>query len=157
MIYNIHILFYAYIVCGNYLWMIFSWFMLNRILGLGLEDTKNKMRTVYVSVNINTPHIKGKIKGYLRKSFLKELKKEFGDGITFEKIIEIEKVAPLTVHERLRRYRIFKGYTQQELGRKVKVSEQFICDLEKGIEPISVKMAIKFAKIFKTTYTFFYE
>lgn len=107
-------------------------------------------------VNIKAPHINGTIEGIMSPQFIKQLKKEFGDLVSVEETPPPKREHDLGAPERLLRYRKMRGFTQRELGDKIKVSRQYICDLEKGERPFSLKTAMKLAKVFKTKYDSFY-
>ena len=51
--------------------------------------------------------------------------------------------------------RLREGYTQQEFGKILGISQTNICVMENGRRPISKKMAQKLAAIFKVKYQLF--
>lgn len=60
-----------------------------------------------------------------------------------------QEVGPTTIGRLLRHYRDSLELTQPEMGKKLGITKQHICDLEKGRRLISVEMAAKIAKRLK--------
>ena len=58
----------------------------------------------------------------------------------------IKEIGPLTFGMFLNAARTSLGLTQAEMGRKFNVSKTVICDIEKGRQLVSPKMALKIAK-----------
>jgi DNA-binding XRE family transcriptional regulator len=114
---------------------------------------------------VKTPHIKIHIEGTIPPCLITLLKKEYGksvrlvgDADTDEEFIDVFQTdwfrrtkARLTPGKNLRIYRQNSNLTQSQLGKLIAMPKQYISNMENGIRPISKKMAITLAKIFKTS------
>ncbi len=108
---------------------------------------------------VKTPRTNIRIEGDVPKSLLTLLKKEYGKDLKVKEEEEyvnlfetdfyknIEK--NLTPGFTVRTYRQNIQMTQKELGKKVRVSRAFICDIEHERRCISKEMAKKFSALFK--------
>ena len=116
-------------------------------------------------VVVNQPLINDfRIEGTLSKTFLDNLRKEFGDDMRIVKQDEDEgwvnvddldwfkeAVAKEPPGSNLRFYRKLVGMTQKELAEKLGVTKQHISDMENGRRAISKKTAKELAKLFKVS------
>jgi DNA-binding XRE family transcriptional regulator len=113
-------------------------------------------------VVVKTPHIKIEIKGRISKRLLNVLKEEYGSDVQLVSDEEDEKrdifetdwykdiKDKLTPGRNMRLYRLNRGITQKELGDLLGgIPRQHISNMEKGIRPISKKVALKLSSIFK--------
>jgi DNA-binding XRE family transcriptional regulator len=111
---------------------------------------------------VKTPHIKIEIKGKISKRLLDVLKEEYGSEVQLVPDEEDEKLdifetdwykdikKNLTPGKNMRIYRLNRGMTQKDLGDLLGgIPRQHISNMEKGIRPISKKMALKLSSIFK--------
>jgi DNA-binding XRE family transcriptional regulator len=111
---------------------------------------------------VKTPHIKIVIKGKISKRLLNVLKEEYGSDVQLVPDEEDEKLdifetdwykdikEKLTPGKNMRIYRLNHGMTQKDLGYLLgDVPRQHISNMEKGIRPISKKVALKLSSIFK--------
>ena len=55
---------------------------------------------------------------------------------------------PLTFGAAVEGLRVGEGYSQVAFAKKLKVSRQYLCDVEKGRRPVSPEQAARFAKVF---------
>src|ERR1700691_699008 len=55
---------------------------------------------------------------------------------------------PLTFGAAVEGLRVGEGLTQVAFARKLRVSRQYLCDVEKGRRPVSPEQAARFAKAF---------
>ena len=113
-------------------------------------------------VVVNQPHINDfRIEGTLSKSFLDNLRKEFGDSMQVVKQDEDEEwanvddlawfreaVAKETPGSNLRFYRKLAGMTQKELAEKLGIAKQHVSNMERNERAISRKTAKELARIF---------
>ena len=113
---------------------------------------------------VKTPHIKIEIKGKISKRLLNVLKEEYGSDVQLVPDEEDEKFdifetdwykenkEKLTPGKNMRIYRQNRGMTQRDLGDLLGgIARQHISNMEKGIRPISKKVALKLSNIFKTS------
>lgn len=113
---------------------------------------------------VKTPRIKIEIKGKISKRLLDVLKEEFGSEVQIIPDEEDEKLdifetewyknikEKLTPGKNMRIYRQDRGMTQKELGQLLGgIPRQHISNIERGIRPISKKVALKLSKIFNTS------
>ncbi len=113
---------------------------------------------------VETPHIKIEIKGKISKRLLNVLKEEYGSDVQLVPDEEDEKFdifetdwykenkEKLTPGKNMRIYRQNRGMTQKDLGDLLGgIPRQHISNMEKGIRPISKKVALKLSNIFKTS------
>jgi len=113
---------------------------------------------------VKTPRIKIEIKGKISKRLLDVLKEEFGSEVQIIPDEEDEKLdifetewyknikEKLTPGRNMRIYRQDRGMTQKELGELLGgIPRQHISNIERGIRPISKKVALKLSKIFNTS------
>ena len=111
---------------------------------------------------VKTPHIKIEIKGKISKRLLNVLKEEYGSDVKLVPDEEDENIdifesdwykeinGKLTPGKNMRIYRLNRGMTQKALGDLLGgIPRQHISNMEKGIRPISKKMAMKLSSIFK--------
>jgi DNA-binding XRE family transcriptional regulator len=111
---------------------------------------------------VKTPHIRIEIKGKISKRLLKVLKEEYGSDVQLVPDEEDEKIdiletdwykdikRKLTPGKNMRLYRLNRGMTQKDLGALLGgIPRQHISNMEKGIRPISKKVALKLSSIFK--------
>jgi DNA-binding XRE family transcriptional regulator len=110
---------------------------------------------------VKTPHIKIKIQGRISNRLLSVLKEEYGPEVRVISEADDEKVnvfetdwykrikRRMSPGQNLRVYRQNKGMTQIELGKRLGgLPRQNISNMEKGLRPISKKMALKLAELF---------
>lgn len=116
-------------------------------------------------VVVNQPLINDfKIEGILSKTFLDNLRKEFGDYMQIvskdedEEWVNVddldwfnEAVGKETPGSNLRFYRKLVGMTQKELAEKLGISKQHISDMERDKRAISKKTAKELGKLFKVS------
>ena len=113
---------------------------------------------------VKTPHIKIEIKGTISKRLLDILKEEYGSDVQLIPDEEDEKLdvfetdwykgtkEKLTPGKNMRIYRQNRGMTQKNLGDLLGgIPRQHVSNMEKGIRPISKKVALKLSNIFKTS------
>ena len=111
---------------------------------------------------VKTPHIKIEIKGKISKRLLNVLKEEYGSDVQLVPDEEDEKFdifetdwykdikEKLTPGKNMRIYRLNRGLTQTDLGDLLGgIPRQHISNMEKGIRPISKKVALKLSNTFK--------
>lgn len=111
---------------------------------------------------VKTPHIKIEIKGKISKRLLNVLKEEYGSDVQLVPDEEDEKLdifetdwykdikEKLTPGKNMRIYRLNRGMTQKDLGDLLGgIPRQHISNMEKGIRPISKKVALKLSSVFK--------
>jgi transcriptional regulator with XRE-family HTH domain len=55
---------------------------------------------------------------------------------------------PLTFGMAVEALRVGEELSQAEFARKLRISRQYLCDVEKGRRPVSLEQAAKFAKAF---------
>lgn len=111
-------------------------------------------------VHVKTHHIKIDIVGDIPESILKAVKKEFGknaeitnDDNEFVVADETEwykeTMENMTPSRAMKAYRMSRGMTQIELGKKLGgIPRQHISNMEKGIRKINVELAKKLAELF---------
>ena len=116
-------------------------------------------------VTVKTARIFIKIEGVISGNLLSVLRDEYGRKLIVRSMWEMEPMqdvlmAPLyeldpnemSPGDYLRRYRIDKRLTQEELGRRLGgIPRQNISNMEKGRRPISRMMAIRLARFFDVT------
>ena len=113
---------------------------------------------------VKTPHIKIEIKGKISKRLLKVLKEEYGSDVQLVPDEDDEKIdifetewykdikEKLTPGKNMRLYRLNRGMTQKDLGDVLGgIPRQHISNMEKGIRPISKKVALKLSSSFKVS------
>ena len=111
---------------------------------------------------VKTPHIKIEIEGKISKRLLKVLREEYGSEVQLVPDDEDEKIdifetdwyknikEKLTPGKNMRLYRLNRGMTQKDLGDLLGgIPRQHISNMEKGIRPISKKVALKLSSVFK--------
>jgi DNA-binding XRE family transcriptional regulator len=114
-----------------------------------------------MQVHVKTPHIKIEIKGDISKKHLSLLRKEYGNNV---KLITDDAVdvfetdwyknikSNMTPGQNLKIYRINRGLTQEQLGELLDgIPKQHISNMENGKRAISLKMAKRLSKLFKTS------
>ena len=117
---------------------------------------------------VKTPHTEIVIKGILSDKVLKVLEKEYGDAFQIidngkDADIDIFQTdwyrsvkASMTPGDYLRAHRERLQLTQAELGKQLGgIARQHISNMERGVRPISLKMAKIMAKMFKTDFSIF--
>ena len=117
-----------------------------------------------MQVHVKTPHIKIDIKGEISKQHLSLLKKEYGKNLHLiknddEEYVDVFKTdwykkinSQITPGNNLKIYRMNRGITQEQLGKLLgDIPKQHISNMENGKRAISLKMAKKLSKIFKTS------
>ena len=110
---------------------------------------------------VKMPHIKIKIEGRISNRLLSVLKEEYGPEVKVVSEADDEKMnifetdwykrikGRMNPGQNLRVYRENKGMTQIELGKLLGgLPRQNISNMEKGLRPISKKMALKLAELF---------
>ncbi len=109
---------------------------------------------------VKTPHINLKIEGKLSIFMQEALKKEYGKKLVLKEMQEDDSVdffqtslakkleKKSTPGSCLKIYRENLKLTQQELGKKVKTSKNYISDMENGYRKISKEKAKLFGKLF---------
>jgi DNA-binding XRE family transcriptional regulator len=114
-------------------------------------------------VHVKTPHIKIDIEGEIPESILAIVKKEYGkkakiddDDNQYEVATETEWYKELKSKMKpgdyMKGYRISRGMTQVELGKKLgSIPRQHISNMEKGIRKINIELAKKLAEIFEVS------
>ena len=113
---------------------------------------------------VKTPHIKIKIQGKISSRLLSVLKEEYGPEVKIVSEADDEKMnvfetdwykrikRRMSPGQNLRIYRQNKGMTQVELGKLLGgLPRQNISNTEKGLRPISKKMALKLAELFNVS------
>ena len=113
---------------------------------------------------VKTPYIKIEIKGKISKRLLNVLKEEYGSDVQLVPDEDDEKIdifetewykdikEKLTPGKNMRLYRLNRGMTQKDLGDVLGgIPRQHISNMEKGIRPISKKVALKLSSIFKVS------
>jgi plasmid maintenance system antidote protein VapI len=114
-----------------------------------------------MQVVVKTPHTEIVIKGMISDRIINFLQKEFGNSFEI-----IDDDAPVNIFETdwykatksnmkpgdfIRAYRSKKGWTQKELGANLGgIPRQHVSNMERGIRPVSVKMAQKLSILFDT-------
>ena len=110
---------------------------------------------------VKTPHTKIKIQGRISNRLLYVLKEEYGPEVKVIFEADDEKMdvfetdwykrikARMSPGQNLRIYRQNRGMTQMELGKLLGgLPRQNISNMEKGLRPISKKMALKLTELF---------
>jgi len=113
---------------------------------------------------VKTPRIELQIKGEISPRLISVLEKEFGTDLRLEEEQDDEIVnifetdwytqikSSMTPGDTLKIYRENYGWTQVQLGEKLDgIPRQHVSNMERGIRPISKKMAQKLAQIFKVS------
>ena len=113
---------------------------------------------------VKTPRIELQIKGEISPKLISVLEEEFGPDLLLEEerddaVVNIFETdwyrqikSSMTPGDNLRIYRENQGWTQAQLGEKLEgIPRQHISNMERGIRPISKKMARKLAQIFKVS------
>jgi DNA-binding XRE family transcriptional regulator len=116
-----------------------------------------------MQLHVKTPHIKIDIKGEISKQHLSLLKKEYGKNLHLikndDEYVDVFKTdwykkinSQMTPGNNLKIYRMNRGITQEQLGKLLgDFPKQHISNMENGKRAISLKMAKKLSKIFKTS------
>jgi len=113
---------------------------------------------------VKTPRTRIEIKGHIPKRILQALKEQYGAKVQLVLEDDNEKMdvfetewykrikARISPGDNLRIYRQNVGMTLQQVGELLGgVPRQHISNMEKGIRPISKKVALKLAAIFKVS------
>ncbi len=108
---------------------------------------------------VKTPHINLNIKGKLSTFILNALKKEYGKKLILREEEEetldyfnsplaksLEKIK--TPSECLKTYRTNHSLTQEQLGKKLNISKNYVSDWERGRRSISKDKAKMLSKLF---------
>jgi len=114
-----------------------------------------------MQVHVKTRHIKIDIEGKIPSKIIKFLKKEYGNKLeiieTDEDSVNVKDTdwykkmnAKITPADYMKTYRQNKGWTQEQLGKKLGgIPRQHISNMENGHRAISIDVAEKLSKIFK--------
>jgi len=113
---------------------------------------------------VKTPRTRIEIKGHIPKRILQALKEQYGTKVQLLPDKDDEKIdvfrtewykrikARTTPGDNLRIYRQNAGMTLQRVGELLDgMPRQHVSNMEKGIRPISKKVALKLAAIFKVS------
>jgi DNA-binding XRE family transcriptional regulator len=113
---------------------------------------------------VKTPRTRIEIKGHIPKKILQVLKEQYGAKVRLVPDDDKEKLdifetewykrikAKVSPGDNLRIYRQNAGMTLQRVGELLGgVPRQHVSNMEKGIRPISKKVALKLAEIFKVS------
>jgi DNA-binding XRE family transcriptional regulator len=112
---------------------------------------------------VKTPLTSFEVKGDISKSLMDFLKAEYGKTLKIkpDPEDETEDYFASSIHKKIKQettsgsnvrvYREIHELTQEQLGKKLGVSNSFICDLEKGRREISKEMAKKLGELFDTS------
>ena len=113
---------------------------------------------------VKTPRTRIEIKGHIPKRIMQALKEQYGAKVQLVPEDDEEKMdvfetewykrikAKISPGDNLRIYRQNAGMTLQRVGELLGgVPRQHISNMEKGIRPISKKVALKLADIFKVS------
>jgi DNA-binding XRE family transcriptional regulator len=113
---------------------------------------------------VKTPRTRIEIKGHIPKRILQALKEQYGAKVQLVLEDDNEKMdvfetewykrikAKTTPGDNLRIYRQNAGMTLQRVGELLDgMPRQHVSNMEKGIRPISKKVALKLAAIFKVS------
>jgi len=112
-----------------------------------------------MQVHVKTHHIKIEIEGKIPESILAVVKKEYGKKVKIDDDDEYvlatetdwykETMASMTPARAMRGYRMSRGWTQIELGKRLGgIPRQHISNMEKGVRKINIETAKKLAKLF---------
>lgn len=114
-----------------------------------------------MQVHVKTPRTKINITGSVSKKLLRVLKEDYGDRVIIEddEWIDITDTAwykktkaGMKPNDYMRVYRESRGFTQDQLGKKLGgISRQNISGMEKGRRPIGKEVAKMLAEIFNTS------
>ncbi len=115
-----------------------------------------------MQVHVKTPHIKIDISGDIPESVIAVLKKEYGKKLLLsddEEYVDAKDMEwykkikeKMTPGETMSIYRKLHKMTQSQLGEKLGgISKQNISHMEKGIHPISKKIAKELAALFQVS------
>ena len=113
---------------------------------------------------VKTPHIELQIKGQIPPKLISVLEEEFGADLLLEEEQDDEIVnifetdwyrqikSAMGPGDNLKIYRENRGWTQAQLGDMLEgIPRQHVSNMERGIRPISKKMARKLARIFNVS------
>ena len=113
---------------------------------------------------VKTPRIELQIRGDIPPKLISVLKEEFGDDLRLQeeqddKIVNVFETewyhqikSSMTPGDNLKIYRDNRGWTQAQLGEKLDgVPRQHISNMERGLRPISRKMAKRLAQVFEVS------
>ena len=113
---------------------------------------------------VKTPRIEVAIKGDIPPKLIAVLQEEFGADLHCEDeddavVVDIfasdwyrETKAGITPGDNLKIYRENQGWTQVRLGEVLGgIPRQHVSNMERGIRPISIKMARKLARVFRVS------
>ena len=119
---------------------------------------------------VKTPHIRVRIQGKIPSKLIDVLSDEYGESVHLveeadDHLVDVFKTAwyrriqdRITPGQRLRIYRQNMKITQTALGNMLGgIPKQFISSMEKGIRPISKKMALRLAENFGISVAKFLE
>ena len=113
---------------------------------------------------VKTPRIELQIRGDIPPKLISVLEEEFGDDLRLQeeqddKIVHVFETewyhqikSSMTPGDNLKIYRDNRGWTQAQLGEKLGgVPRQHISNMERGLRPISRKMAKRLAQVFEVS------
>ena len=113
---------------------------------------------------VKTPRIELQIRGDIPPKLISVLEEEFGDDLRLQeeqddKIVNVFETewyrqikSSMTPGDNLKIYRDNRGWTQAQLGAKLDgVPRQHISNMERGLRPISRKMAKRLAQVFEVS------
>lgn len=114
-----------------------------------------------MQAHVKTPHTKIDIKGEIHPRILSVLTEVYGDKVKLntgkdDELVDVFETewykdisSRMNSGENMKMYREIHQLTQEELGKKLGgVSRQNISHMERGIRPISRKIAILLSKLF---------
>ena len=113
---------------------------------------------------VKTPRIELQIRGDIPPKLISVLEEEFGDDLRLQeeqddKIVNVFETewyhqikSSMTPGDNLKIYRDNRGWTQAQLGEKLGgLPRQHISNMERGLRPISRKMAKRLAQVFEVS------
>ena len=113
---------------------------------------------------VKTPRIELQIRGDIPPKLISVLEEEFGDDLRLQeeqddKIVNVFETewyhqikSSMTPGDNLKIYRDNRGWTQAQLGEKLDgLPRQHISNMERGLRPISRKMAKRLAQVFEVS------
>ena len=113
---------------------------------------------------VKTPRIELQIRGDIPPKLISVLEEEFGDDLRLQeeqddKIVNVFETEwyhqiklSMTPGDNLKIYRDNRGWTQAQLGEKLDgLPRQHISNMERGLRPISRKMAKRLAQVFEVS------
>ena len=113
---------------------------------------------------VKTPRIELQIRGDIPPKLISVLEEEFGDDLRLQeeqddKIVHVFETewyhqikSSMTPGDNLKIYRDNRGWTQAQLGEKLDgLPRQHISNMERGLRPISRKMAKRLAQVFEVS------